>query len=199
MTFKPLQMLYAGDVPKAGGEELIAYRNDVRALRNNVYLFAGIFVLFLGCMLVFPLPDVLAFIYGCAATAAGIKGAADFTTLSRRNVYRALPDGATIATAQLENATAKAVRVWDTDASDWNRRASDWNARLEHWTRLQRSPGEEDFEWDAEGIDMRGRSLVHERESLTLERQELLRARQELEAQLEELASALPIPDPVED
>ncbi len=194
-----LELFPYGNVPKAGGLELIAYKKDIIARRSDLYFFLSVAITF-GLLSFIPyMPPVIHFLYLAISAASSLGASIAFVRLSRQSLWRALPEGASVQTAELEDALHKHMREWNAEAKTWNARFNAWTDEVALWTRIRTHPGEDDFEWTPQSIEDRRKSLVSEETVLGFDRLALARRRQEIQSELDRFTTAVSVPDPIID
>ena len=194
-----LELFPFGNVPKAGGLELVVYKNDIAARRSDLYFFLCVAVTF-GLLSFIPyMPPVIHLLYLAVAAASSLGASVTFVRLSRQSLRRALPEGASARTAELEDALHKRMREWNAEATTWNARFNAWMDEVTLWKRVRLRPNEDDFEWTPQSLEDRRKSLVSEETVLGFDRLALTRRRQEIQRELDRFMTEISVPDPIID
>lgn len=178
-------------VPKAGHDELVAYRSR----REKRLEEAGLGTLAMGVLgvlsyLIYTIgfPAIGIFL-ALAAAADGVYVLMKFSLLALgEKAYQALPEHATEKTAKREDATRKLLFPWNGDTSVWNEEAKRWNAKAAYWNGLK--PGDiiDDVEMTGELLVLEGKALIEEKHRLLLEREELVRRQNGIQDAIDELS-----------
>ncbi len=194
-----LELFPIGSVPPAGGRELVAYKENVAAHRSDISFFLSIAAVF-GFFSFLPfMPAAIQLVYLFIVGASGLGATVSFVRLSRQSLWRALPEGMTTRTAELEDVLHKNVREWNAEATAWNARFDAWTADVALWKQLRLHPSEDDFEWTPQSIEDRRKSLASMETVLGLERLPLMQRRQEIQRELDRLITDIAVPDPIID
>ena len=187
----PFDQLPASLVPKAGSEELKEHRRSTGDRRTNFALFGTlslVFGLLLAASMAPGVPMFVAAILALFTAAASATTLASFLGLmTAPKLYMVLPDGATTASAELEDQTMKLLREWNADIKVWNRTLRDWRSETREWQFWRDHPAKRPVEWSEAFHEERRQSLAALADALYHERAGLLARRRDIANRLQRL------------
>lgn len=177
----PISALSVAEVPRAGQQELVEFKNDRGRILASLTMWCGL-TLIAAAVTAALLPEGF-FAYGLfllTSIAFGAVGARRFWQLSGKKAWKALPEGASEDTAQLEDAAAESVRVWNREAKRWNTDLAALNAEIAAWRKRGEDPKARDEEWCEETHAMERDTLMTKGLELTIRRKNLFASRREI-------------------